>query len=162
MRGLHLIADLRGCAAARPVMTTAAVLRSTCLDAVAAAGLTAVGELFHPFVPGAAHADGAPAGITGVVLLAESHLAVHTWPEIGAATIDVYVCNLGADNSARAESLLATLVAAFAPGAVARHAIERGAEPAATSGASFAATSGAAATSASASTSTSTSATSKG
>jgi len=129
MRGLHLIADLRGCAAARPVMTTAAVLRSTCLDAVAAAGLTAVGELFHPFVPGVSNADGAPAGITGVVLLAESHLAVHTWPEIGAATLDVYVCNLGADNSTRAESLLATLVAAFAPATVERRAIERGAEP---------------------------------
>ena len=128
MRGLHLIADLRGCAAARPVMTTAAVLRSTCLDAVAAAGLTAVGELFHPFVPGAAHVDGAPAGITGVVLLAESHLAVHTWPELEAATLDVYVCNLGADNSARAEALLSTLIAAFEPASVERHAVERGSE----------------------------------
>ena len=126
MRGLHLIADLRGCAAARPVMTTATVLRSTCLEAVAAVGLTAVGELFHPFVAGTSHAAGAPAGITGVVLLAESHLAVHTWPEIGAATLDVYVCNLGADNSTRAESLLATLVAAFAPEVVERHAVERG------------------------------------
>jgi len=150
MRGLHLIADLRGCAAARPVMTTAAVLRSTCLDAIAAAGLTAVGELFHPFVAGASHADGAPAGITGVVLLAESHLAVHTWPEIGAATLDVYVCNLGADNSARAESLLAALVAAFAPETVERHAIERGAEPKATSSASSASASTPTATAASA------------
>ena len=132
MRGLHLIADLRGCAAARPVMTTAAALRSTCLDAVAAAGLAAVGELFHPFVPGAPQADGAPAGITGVVLLAESHLAVHTWPEIESATLDVYVCNLGADNSARAASLLAALIAAFAPATVERHAIERGAERTAT------------------------------
>ena len=129
MRGLHLIADLRGCAAARPVMTTAAVLRSTCLDAVAAAGLTAVGELFHPFVPGVSNADGAPAGITGVVLLAESHLAVHTWPEIGAATLDVYVCNLGADNSARAQALLSALIAAFEPASIERHAIERGNEP---------------------------------
>ena len=140
MRGLHLIADLRGCAAARPVMTATAVLRSTCLDAVAAAGLTAVGELFHRFVPDASHADGAPAGITGVVLLAESHLAVHTWPEIGAATLDVYVCNLGTDNSARAESLLATLITAFAPATVERGAIERGAEPAPTASVAAAAT----------------------
>ena len=129
MRGLHLTADLRGCAAARPVMTTPAVLRSTCLDAVAAAGLTAVGELFHRFMPGTPQGGGAPAGITGVVLLAESHLAVHTWPEIEAATLDVYVCNLGADNSARAEALLATLIAAFAPASVERHAVERGGAP---------------------------------
>ena len=132
MRGLHLTADLRGCAPARPLMTTPAVLRSTCLAAVAAAGLSAVGELFHRFTPGAPQGSGAPAGITGVVLLAESHLAVHTWPELSAATIDVYVCNLGADNSARAEALLSSLIDAFAPASVERHAIERGSEPATT------------------------------
>ena len=128
MRGLHLTADLRGCAAARPVMTTPSVLRSTCLAAVAAAGLSAVGELFHRFALGTPQGE-APAGITGVVLLAESHLAVHTWPEIEAATLDVYVCNLGADNSARAETLLTALIAAFEPASIERHAIERGNEP---------------------------------
>ena len=60
------------------------------------------------------------------MLLAESHLAVHTWPELGAATLDVYVCNLGADNSARAEALLDALIAAFAPARVERHALRRG------------------------------------
>ena len=109
-------------------MTTPSVLRSTCLAAVAAAGLSAVGELFHRFALGTPQGE-APAGITGVVLLAESHLAVHTWPEIEAATLDVYVCNLGADNSTRAEALLSTLIAAFAPASVERHAIERGSVP---------------------------------
>jgi len=126
MRGLHLTADLRGCAAVSDVMTAPAALRSACLGAVAAAGLTPVGELFHRFATTNA---GASAGITGVVLLAESHVAVHTWPELGAATLDVYVCNLGADNSRRAEALLATLIDAFAPAAVERHALERGALP---------------------------------
>jgi S-adenosylmethionine decarboxylase len=126
MRGLHLTADLRGCAAARPLMTDAAALRSTCLGAVAAAGLTPIGEIFHRFAPGAAARSGAPTGITGVVLLAESHLAVHTWPEIEAVTLDVYVCNLGADNSARAETVLAMLIEAFAPASIERHAVERG------------------------------------
>ena len=127
MRGLHLTADLRGCAAASAVMTTPAALRSACLAAVAAAGLTPVGELFHRFSPGD---DGQATGITGVVLLAESHVAVHTWPELGAATLDVYVCNLGSDNSARAEALLSALIAAFEPASVERHAIERGSAPA--------------------------------
>jgi S-adenosylmethionine decarboxylase proenzyme len=127
MHGLHLTADLRGCAPASAVMTAPAALRATCLAAVADAKLTPVGELFHRFA--AARAGAAPAGITGVVLLAESHLAVHTWPELGAATLDVYVCNVGADNSARAEALLEALIGAFAPASVERHALQRGAAP---------------------------------
>jgi len=128
MQGLHLTADLRGCAAGRPEMTEPASLRRCCLAAVAEAGLTPVGELFHRFVPPAAAAGAttAPSGITGVVLLAESHLAVHTWPELEAATLDVYVCNLGADNSARAERLMDSLLAAFAPQRIERHAHRRG------------------------------------
>jgi S-adenosylmethionine decarboxylase proenzyme len=125
MQGLHLTADLRGCAAERPVMVELAALRGVCLEAVASAGLTAVGELFHRFAP-AAQREAGPSGITGVVLLAESHLAVHTWPELEAATLDVYVCNLGADNSARAEHLMAALVAAFVPATALRHAQLRG------------------------------------
>ena len=127
MQGLHLTADLRGCAAGRPEMTEPTSLRRCCLDAVAHAGLTPVGELFHRFVPAAAAEPGvAPSGITGVVLLAESHLAVHTWPELEAATLDVYVCNLGADNSARAQVLMDALVTAFSPARIERHAHHRG------------------------------------
>ena len=126
MQGLHLTADLRGCAVSRPPMTSLDALRTTCLGAVRAAGLAAVGELFHRFSPGAVGEHTAAAGITGVVLLAESHLAVHTWPELEAATLDVYVCNLGADNSAKAEALMAALVDAFMPSSVERHALQRG------------------------------------
>ena len=118
MQGLHLTADLRGCAPARPPMHEPEALRALCLAAVAGAGLQAVGELFHRFP--------APGGVTGVVLLAESHLAVHTWPELGAVTLDVYVCNLQGDNSARAESLLAALEAAFGAASAERHRLQRG------------------------------------
>ena len=114
MDGLHLTGDLLGCDAARAEMTDPAALRTACLAAVAAAGLVQVGELFHRFP--------APGGVTGVVLLAESHVAVHTWPEIGAVTLDVYVCNVGADNSARAETLFAPtrlMLRNGSPGAVA-------------------------------------------
>ncbi|MBI5257152.1 MAG: adenosylmethionine decarboxylase [Burkholderiales bacterium] len=118
MHGLHLTADLSGCPADAGVMTDPTALRMLCLATVAEAGLTPVGELFHRF-------EGA-AGITGVVLLAESHLAVHTWPELAAVTLDVYVCNFGADNSARAELLLARLEAAFGPTRSQRQRIQRG------------------------------------
>jgi S-adenosylmethionine decarboxylase len=119
MQGLHLTADLRGCPSAGAAMTEPVALRSLCLQAVAEAGLQAVGELFHRFPP--------PGGVTGVVLLAESHLAVHTWPELCAVTLDVYVCNLGADNSAKAQALMASLQAAFAPAQVEQHRLPRGA-----------------------------------
>lgn len=121
MQGLHLTADLRGCAAAQPHMADAERLRALCLRCVAAAGLQPVGELFHRFPP--------PGGVTGVVLLAESHLAVHTWPEMEAVTLDVYVCNLRGDNSARAHALLDALQAAFGPERVERHRVPRGGDP---------------------------------
>jgi S-adenosylmethionine/arginine decarboxylase-like enzyme len=150
MHGMHLTADLRGCPAAQPAMTDPDALRALCLRALQAAGLRAVGELFHRFERDAAHAaaanrpagasagtragtdaqaaaDAPAGGVTGVVLLAESHLAVHTWPELGAVTLDVYVCNRAADHSARAHAALDALVDAFAPrGGVERHAIARG------------------------------------
>ena len=119
MDGLHLTADLHGVIAALPAMNDVDALRECCLAAVARADLQPVGELFHRFP--------AAGGVTGVVLLAESHLAVHTWPELGAVTLDVYVCNYGADNSQRAEALLAALLAGFAPRSVERHALQRGA-----------------------------------
>lgn len=118
MQGLHLTADLSGCDARAPSMTDPAALRSVCLDAVREAGLVPVGELFHTFPP--------PGGVTGVVLLAESHLAVHTWPELGAVTLDAYVCNYGGDNSARAERLVARLVEAFAPAQARQERMWRG------------------------------------
>lgn len=121
MHGLHLTADLRGCSPATPSLTGTDALRELCLAAVNGAGLQPVGELFHTF-PSAG-------GVTGVVLLAESHLAVHTWPEMNAVTLDVYVCNFGADNSHKAHALLDRLIAAFTPARVERHALVRGGDP---------------------------------
>ena len=118
MQGLHLTADLRDCARDGTALRDADALRRCCREAALAAGLTVVGELFHPFP--------APGGVTGVVLLAESHLAVHTWPEQAAVTLDVYVCNFGADNTACAHGLLDALLAAFRPAQAERHALRRG------------------------------------
>jgi S-adenosylmethionine decarboxylase proenzyme len=112
MQGLHLCADLRGCEPRLPAMTQVDALRALCVDAVSVVGLSPVAERFHAFAP--AHAE-EPSGITGVVLLAESHVAIHTWPEQGGVTLDVYVCNLGQDNSAKAQALMQRLVDAFAP-----------------------------------------------
>lgn len=121
MQGLHLIADLHGCSGPAP-LDDAQALRVLCLQAVAQAGLTAVAELFHPFLDAAGRAQ----GVTGVVLLAESHLALHTWPELRAVTADVYVCNRGADNCARAKALMDRLVQAFGPAEAETERLQRG------------------------------------
>jgi S-adenosylmethionine decarboxylase len=128
MQGLHLTADLRGCAADQASMTQPERLRELCLEAVRRAGLQAVGELFHRFDAAPAGAGGhavAQSGITGVVLLAQSHLAVHTWPELGAVTIDLFVCNVRGDHSRGARMALDGLVQAFAPAEVSRQELRR-------------------------------------
>jgi S-adenosylmethionine decarboxylase proenzyme len=118
-QGLHLTADLRGCTCDPRFLRDATSLAQLCRQAVAGSGLQPVAELFHPFQP-------AGSGVTGVILLAESHLAVHTWPELTAVTLDAYVCNFGTDNSAKAEQLMALLVDSFKPSQLARHHLERG------------------------------------
>ena len=121
MQGLHLTADLRDCRGDAALMTEHSSLRLLCLAAVRDVGLTPVGELFHRFnAP-----DDRQSGITGVVLLAESHLAVHTWPEIGGVTVDAYVCNFSGDNSRRARRLMDALISAFAPQRITQQQLER-------------------------------------
>ena len=84
-------------------------------------GLTPVGQVFHQF--GSATE---PAGATGAVILAESHLAVHTWPELSAVTLDLYVCNFSQDNSAAARAACQRLIAAFAPERIEQREVMRG------------------------------------
>jgi S-adenosylmethionine decarboxylase len=104
--GLHVIADLYGCPNA-PILTDAGLLERTCLEYVREAGLFDVGRLFHAF-PG-------EGGVTGTVVLAESHVSIHTWPEHGYVSLDVFVCNYASDNSAKARALAARLIEVFAP-----------------------------------------------
>ncbi|WP_423457640.1 adenosylmethionine decarboxylase [Ottowia sp. VDI28] len=115
--GLHLIGDLHHCVCDARLMTDAAYLEDFCRQSVASAGLTTVGSLFHSFGDGA--------GVTGVVVLAESHLSLHTWPEDGYVTLDVYVCSYTSDNSTQAESLFARVMQAFAPADPHLHRVER-------------------------------------
>jgi S-adenosylmethionine decarboxylase len=123
MQGLHLTADLSRCQCDTAWLTDAAHLLDRCTQEVLNAGLQPVNQLAHSFP---ATAQG-PGGVTATVLLAESHLCVHTWPEQMGVTVDVYVCNFGADHSAKAQRLMDALVALFAPGQVLRQALQRGA-----------------------------------
>jgi S-adenosylmethionine decarboxylase len=123
MHGLHLTADLHDCRCAARWLVDAQALGAACIDAAESAGLQVVGQLFHAFP---ATPQG-PGGVTATLLLAESHLCVHTWPEQGGVTLDVYVCNFGGDHSAKARAVMASLEALFMPRQTERHALQRGA-----------------------------------
>jgi S-adenosylmethionine decarboxylase len=114
--GLHLMADLYECACDAAVMVNADRLREHCLDLVQRARLNTVGDYFHAFPGG---------GVTGAVVLSESHMSIHTWPEHRYVTLDVYVCNSSENNREKARGLFDSLVATFAPKAPRMFALDR-------------------------------------
>lgn len=122
MHGLHLTADLYQCSGDERYMLDADAIAQLCRDQTAASGLTLVDDTWVKFPP----YEGQPGGVTGTVLLAESHLAIHTWPETGSVTIDVYVCNFSDDNSGKARQLMEGVITAFAPKRVLRQHLMRG------------------------------------
>ncbi len=67
--------------------------------------------------------------MTGTVVLAESHLAIHTWPETGDVTLDVYVCNFSRDNGDCARQVYARVIAALEPSERVEHEVTRGRVP---------------------------------
>jgi S-adenosylmethionine decarboxylase proenzyme len=122
MRGLHIIADLYNCPSG-DYLVSAKKLRQLCVRACEFAGLKVLGDHFYQF-------DGFDAtqvgGATGAVVLAESHLAIHTWPERNGATLDIYVCNITDDNSGKAENLYAELIDVLKPADVLVERVWRG------------------------------------
>jgi S-adenosylmethionine decarboxylase len=122
MQGLHLTADCHHCRCDVALLVDAVAVLQLCVDAVETAGLQAVNQLVHEFPV----VDGVKSGFTATVLLAESHLCIHTWPELQAVTLDVYVCNFGGDHSAKAHCLMDALLAVFKPESTDRHELHRG------------------------------------
>lgn len=122
MQGLHLTGDLFDCSCPAALLTDLEKLSTLCRDATIRAGLTIVDEKYHVFPEW----QGQPGGITGAVLLAESHLALHTWPERRGVTLDVYVCNFTDDNTPKAQQLFDELMLAFRPKSQVVNRIDRG------------------------------------
>jgi spermidine synthase len=122
MQGLHLTGDLFECGCSAALLTDRDTLSKLCRDATIDAKLTIVDEKWHVFPDW----NGQPGGITGTILLAESHLAIHTWPERRGVTLDVYVCNFTEDNTGKAEQLFDALMVAFRPQSQVVNRIVRG------------------------------------
>ena len=79
--GKHCILELYGCDSAK--LDDEAFLRDTITAAAKRAGATLLNLITHRFEP---------QGVTGLALLAESHISIHTWPELGYAAVDVFTC----------------------------------------------------------------------
>lgn len=125
MNGSHYTADLTGCNLQRLLMHEA--LMAFVLEQVQRSGLQAVAHQSHIFAnPNTELANTANGGVTLTVLLAESHICIHTWPELLGVTLDVYVCNFSADNSKKAEQLFELLVNWFEPTHSQKNSLQRG------------------------------------
>lgn len=79
--GRHVLAELYDCDA--ELLSDLQRVRKIMVDAALEAGAEVREAVFHQF---------SPQGVSGVVVISESHLAVHTWPEYGYASIDVFTC----------------------------------------------------------------------
>ncbi len=109
--GLHILADLYGVEAER--IDRVEDIRSLLETAVKVADLTKISSHYFQFQP---H------GATGVVLLAESHISIHTWPEHRLATVDVYTCG----DPSKAYRAIDYIVSTLEPTRVDKQVHERG------------------------------------
>ena len=87
--GNQLIVELYGCD--KLLLNNTGHVEETMLKAAEAAKVTVVDHRFHKF---------SPHGVSGAVIVAESHMAVHTWPEFGYCAVDIFTCGPLTDNSA--------------------------------------------------------------
>ena len=77
--GTHAIVELFGC----KHLNNLERVRDTLVEAANLCGATILHTKFHQF---------SPQGLTGYILLAESHISIHTWPEYGYAAVDLFTC----------------------------------------------------------------------
>lgn len=109
--GVHLLVDLRDA----PRLDDIAYIESVMRDSVVAAGATLLHIHLHHFTPNG--------GVSGVAVLAESHISIHTWPEHGFAAMDIFMC--GGTEPYKAVDVLR---AAFEPGVITVEERLRGAD----------------------------------
>ncbi len=108
--GRHLILELWGC---NPGINDVPVIERAMRETIEAVRATLIDLRVYPF---------SPQGVTGVAILSESHLMIHTWPEHGYAAIDIFTCGMHTDP----EQAIPVLRRAFAPDRVQVLQMDRG------------------------------------
>lgn len=84
--GRHILAELYGCS--EEILNDLVRIKEIMINAALEAGAEILEVAFHKF---------SPQGISGVIVISESHLAIHTWPEYGYAAMDVFTCGAFVD-----------------------------------------------------------------
>lgn len=79
--GRHILAEIYGCSF--DILNNKDKIQKIMVDASLEAGAEVREVAFHKF---------SPQGVSGVVVISESHLTIHTWPELGYAAVDVFTC----------------------------------------------------------------------
>lgn len=98
--GRHLIVEYSDCD--KRSLDDVRLLEETMNEAVRRSGATIVRSVFHRYNP---------QGVSGVVVIAESHISIHTWPEYGYAAVDFFTCGESVDPYKAHEYLSAVLAA---------------------------------------------------
>lgn len=79
--GRHLLAEFYSCSSEK--LNDADAISAVMTSAVEISNATIIKPFFHKF---------SPHGVSGIIVIAESHLAIHTWPEYGYAAVDLFSC----------------------------------------------------------------------
>ena len=93
--GRHLLVELYDCNS--EALNDLDFIRDVMIKAAIECGAVVLGDSFHRFNP---------QGVSGVVVIAESHLSIHTWPEYGYAAVDVFTCGTTVNPEKAAEVLI--------------------------------------------------------
>ena len=96
--GKHLLLELNDCD--HVLLNDLPAIRDIMISAANGAGATILGESFHQF---------SPQGVSGVIIIAESHLTIHTWPEHGYAAADIFTCGTTVQPEKGAEIIIERL-----------------------------------------------------
>lgn len=100
-RSLHILADLHGCAGNPAFLTNKDKVRAKTLAMVRRAGFKIVASRFHKFLETSAGGS----GITGIIIVSESHVSLHTWPERSFLNLDIFFCNYSRNNTKKARAV---------------------------------------------------------
>lgn len=98
--GRHIIAELYDCDV--EIINNESLVEIAMLEAAELSGATIIKPVFHKF---------SPHGVSGVVVIAESHFSIHTWPEYGYCAIDIFTCGDAINSDVALEYIKQKLIA---------------------------------------------------
>lgn len=110
-KSLHILADLYRCGCDPIYLIQKGRVRAKTLRLIRRAGFEIIASRFHKFLQNP-HGEG---GITGVVIVSESHVTIHTWPERRYVNLDVFFCNYSRDNTRKARAVFREFRALYRP-----------------------------------------------